>query len=300
MSLAAHPSRRTPKTEHGSVPWAIVCKKKHVLLQPKARGLLDLPSVSSVKWASAAKRRRPSDNTLPFDPDDDYSVVMANKIFVAYVVADALFIIMGSILLGFSVVVKNTLHNAPSDGAEAARNLLYTRFPLTAGVVNGIFYFITFVFTIPAVTLPTRGWLKLSGYMVTFTALFSLGIGLRIWITTLNTKEAFSPLWNAQTAAVQDLMQTQFQCCGYFNSTSPAFVTDATCSSPAAAALVRGCASQISSFGNTFVDEIFTAVFGMCGICALLVMATACLLKDRKERERFRYIDEKNGLGRTF
>ncbi len=173
--------------------------------------------------------------------------------------------------------------------------------------------------------MPTRIWLKISGGMVTATALFSLVLGLDLWILTLKTKEDFAPLWVAQNSTVQDLMQTavcslapclastafwtkstdpcvcvQFNCCGYFNSSSPAFVTDSTCPSPAAAALMRGCATPIGSFANVFVDDIFTAVFGMCGVGGLLILATACLLKDRKERERFRYIDEKNGIVSTI
>ncbi|CAK7208956.1 hypothetical protein SBRCBS47491_000273 [Sporothrix bragantina] len=227
---------------------------------------------------------------------------MANKVLVAYVAADILFVVMGAIMLGFSVIVKNILaeNKTPTDGAEAVRNLLYSKFPLTAGIVNAIFYFVTFLFTIPAIVMPTRGWLKFSGYMVLVTALFSLIIGLDLWILTLSVKEQFTPIWSAQTSQVQDLMQTAFACCGYFNSTSPAFVTDSTCSSPAAAALVRGCAAPISSFSNVFIDDIFTGVFGMAGIGGLLILATSCLLKDRKERERFRYIDEKMGATRSF
>lgn len=90
-----------------------------------------------------------------------------------------------------------------------------------------------------------------------------------------------------------DYQTSQFACCGYFNSTSPAFVTDTTCTSPAAAALMRGCAAPIASFANVFVDDIFTAAFGMAGIDAALLLATACLLKERKEQARFRYIDQK-------
>lgn len=90
------------------------------------------------------------------------------------------------------------------------------------------------------------------------------------------------------------LISSQFDCCGYFNYTSPAFVTDATCPSPAAAALLTGCAASIASFSNVFVDDIFTAVFGIAALDGVLVLATACLLKDRKERERFRYIDSKS------
>lgn len=87
----------------------------------------------------------------------------------------------------------------------------------------------------------------------------------------------------------------QFECCGYFNSTSPAFVTDSVCQSPAAAALQRGCVGPVSSFANIFLDNIFTAVFGFVGIDALLIICLTMVLKDRKERERFRHIDEKSG-----
>jgi hypothetical protein len=88
---------------------------------------------------------------------------------------------------------------------------------------------------------------------------------------------------------------SQFNCCGFLNSTSPAFVTDATCPSPATAALLKGCSIALTSFANVFVDNIFTAVFGMVGIDVALIMCIACVLKDRKERERFRHIDEKRG-----
>ncbi|KIH91277.1 hypothetical protein SPBR_02027 [Sporothrix brasiliensis 5110] len=227
---------------------------------------------------------------------------MANKILVTYVVADVLFVIMGAIMLAFSIIVKNKLSaNAqPADGTDVVINLLYAKFPLTAGIANAVLYFVTFLFTIPAMAMPTRGWLKISGYMVLVTSLFSLIIGLDLWILTLSLKEQFGTLWIAQNSQTQDLMQTAFACCGYLNSTSPAFVTDSTCTSPAAAALVRGCAGPISSFSNVFVDDIFTGVFGMSGVGGLLILATSCLLKDRKERERFRYIDEKMGATRRF
>lgn len=220
---------------------------------------------------------------------------MGNRILTAYVVIDGLFAVTGAIMLAFSVIVLQTCFNPPTEGEQAARDLLYQRFPLTAGIANAVMVLITFILTLPALATPARGWLKFSGWMIVITALFSLIIGLDLWIITLKTKQEFGDIWFAQPAEVQELLQTTFQCCGYFNSTSPAFITDATCPSPAAASLVTGCATPLTSFTNTFVDNIFTAVFGMVGIDVGLILATACLMKDRKERERFRHIDEKNG-----
>lgn len=79
---------------------------------------------------------------------------------------------------------------------------------VTAGVVNAIMIFATFALTLPAIAMPTRGWLKISSYLVVINALFSVVVGLYLWITTLRTKETFSPIWNAQTSQVQDEMQT--------------------------------------------------------------------------------------------
>ncbi|KAI1854261.1 hypothetical protein JX265_000670 [Neoarthrinium moseri] len=225
---------------------------------------------------------------------------MVNKVQLAFVAIDGLFAVMGAIMLGFSVVVINTCFNPPNEGEEAARDLLYQRFPLTAGIANGALTLFIFLVTIPALLTPSRGWLKFAAYLVVVDALFTLIIGLDLWIITLKTKQEFFDIWMSQPARVQDLLQTKFQCCGYINSTTPAFVTDATCPSPAAAALIKGCAAPLISFTNVFVDNIFTAAFGMVGVDVALIMALACLSKDRKERERFRYIDQKNGTKGGF
>ncbi|KAI1399883.1 hypothetical protein F4819DRAFT_394344 [Hypoxylon fuscum] len=225
---------------------------------------------------------------------------MVNKVLGAFVAIDGLFVAMGAIMMGFSIIVQQTCFNTPSEGNEAARDLLYQRFPFTAGIINAIFIFVTFLATIPALATNNRSWLKLAAAMIVVDALFTLGIGVQLWILTLKMKDEFTTIWMSQPAQVQELMQTAFSCCGFFNSSSPAFITDSTCPSPAAAALLRGCATPLTSFGNTFVDNIFTAMFGMVGIDTVMIMAIACLLKDRKERERFRHIDEKSGARGTF
>lgn len=223
---------------------------------------------------------------------------MVNKIQLAYVVSDGLLLLMGVFILAFSIIVGNIRDEVPTNGRQAARNLLYQGFPLTAGIVNAVFVFATFVITLPGLATSSRKFLKLGGYMAVVCTIFSMILGLYLWILTLKTRGDFEPLFAIQSDQVKSLMQTEFNCCGYVNSTSPAFVTDATCPSKAAAAIMRGCATPISSFANVFLDNIFTALFGVVGFDVVFIMATVCLLKDRKERERFRHIDEKNGMGR--
>lgn len=218
-----------------------------------------------------------------------------NKILLATVAADLLFLAAGTCLLVFALVVRNTMNDDPEEGEQAARNLLYQRFPLDAGLVNAAFIFITFIVTLPGITTPARGWLKVSVCMITVCAIFTLCLGIFLWVLTLNSKSNFFDTWMEQDGDVQSLLQTSFECCGYFNSTAPAFITDTTCFSPAAAAVMSGCAPALTSFSNGFIDRIFTAMFGVVGIDVVLIMAIACLLKDRKERERYRHIDEKSG-----
>ncbi|KAG9499857.1 hypothetical protein J7337_008319 [Fusarium musae] len=218
---------------------------------------------------------------------------MVDKIFLSTVVADALFLGSGVMELVFSLVVQSQMKNTPTDGEDVTRNLLYQRFPLTAGIVNAIFILVTFAVTLPGLVMPARSFLKVSGYMVTVCAIFTMCVAVFLWVMTLRMSEQFFNIYIDQEPDVQSLIQDS--CCGYFNSTTPAFVMDSTCSSPASAALLRGCAASISSFANLHIDSIFTVLFGIVGIDAIFILCIACLLKDRKERERYRHIDEKAG-----
>ncbi|KAM0560962.1 hypothetical protein ACHAPJ_003460 [Fusarium lateritium] len=220
---------------------------------------------------------------------------MVDKIFLATVIADILFLASGVMELVFSLVVRSLMNNMPSDGVDATRNLLYQRFPLTAGIVNAVFILVTFAATLPGLVMPARSFLKVSGYMVTLCSIFTMCVAVYLWVMTLKMRGQFFNIYIEQEPEVQSLIQNSFQCCGYYNSTTPAFVMDSTCSSPASAALLRGCATSISSFANLHIDGIFTVLFGIVGIDAIFVLCIACLLKDRKERERYRHIDEKSG-----
>lgn len=81
------------------------------------------------------------------------------------------------------------------------------------------------------------------------------------------------------------------------NSTSPPYFPDVQCPTDAAAASQVGCVGPLSSFANNFLDLIFTGAFGIVGLDVALIMATTMLSKDRAEKERYRHIDEKTGVG---
>jgi len=214
-----------------------------------------------------------------------------------FVGMDFLFAGCGGLLLGFSLLSEQAMRATPTVN-NVTQNLLLGQCPLTAGVVNAIFVFVTFLLSLPALFLPTnRGWLRTQGWLVVACATFTLGLGLAVWLETLETRKHLSVLWGREPPLIQSLLQQKFDCCGYVNSTTPPFVQDGTCLNTLVAAQKGGCISKFSSFANKYLDQIFTAAFGVVGVDFILVLCVAMVLKHRQEQERYRHIDEKNGLG---
>ncbi|KAG6006601.1 hypothetical protein E4U21_006823 [Claviceps maximensis] len=222
-----------------------------------------------------------------------------NKVLLTTLGITTLFSAVGVLLIALSHIARSHIGNVPHHGRESIRLLVLETFPLTAGIVNGGLVLTTAAFVVLGLLSPVRTWLKMGGYLVTLCGVFSLCLGVYLWIMTLRFKDSFQNTYLGLKPETQSLIQQTFQCCGYHNATTPAFITDSFCSSPAAAALARGCGSAVSSYANIFIDYFFTSLFGIVGLDAVLILSIACLLKDRKERERYRHIDEKSGF-RTF
>ncbi|OBT68379.1 hypothetical protein VE03_02915 [Pseudogymnoascus sp. 23342-1-I1] len=220
---------------------------------------------------------------------------MANRVLMAFLAFDMLFLLAAALLIAFPMIMQNRIKNTPTQDT-VAENLLLDRCPLTAAIVNAIIMFVTFLATIPALLMPTsRMWLKLHGYLVFICAMVSMVIGLVLWFDTLKTRSNLSTVWAAQPQDVQSLLQQKLQCCGYLSSNSPPFVQDSVCTGPLVAAQLSGCVGPFSTLANNFLDLIFTAAFGVVGIDVALILCIAMLVKDRKEKERYRHIDEKSG-----
>jgi hypothetical protein len=103
-------------------------------------------------------------------------------------------------------------------------------------------------------------------------------------------------IWANQTTETQSLLQQKFNCCGYWNATAPPFIEDKVCTNPLVAANLQGCLGPFSNFGNSLNGKVFTADFGIVAIDVMLILGVACLLKDRKEKERYALIDAKTGV----
>jgi len=222
---------------------------------------------------------------------------MHNKVLLTFILNDMLFLFAGAFLLGFSLIGQGLEKSNPTI-TSVARDLLLLECPLSAATGNAIVVFVTFLISVPALIMPTtKGWLKLHGYMIVVCALFTLVLGLKIWFKTLKTRSNLLAIWSTQPASTQSLLQQELSCCGYTNSTSPPFVVDSFCSSDTVAAAQVGCVGPFSTFANNYLDLIFTGAFGIVGIDVTLILSVVMLVKDRTEKERYRHIDEKNGMG---
>lgn len=70
--------------------------------------------------------------------------------------------------------------------------------------------FFVFLISLPALAMPmNRGWLKLQGWLVVSSAVFTLIIGLFIWFSTLQVRKNLGVVYAMQSSNVQGLMQTR-------------------------------------------------------------------------------------------
>jgi len=141
---------------------------------------------------------------------------MANRILLATALLTFLFVSSAGVIMGFSVIAGR-IRNSPTpvDGIEAARHLTYQRFPLEAGIANAALMFVTFLLILPGLLTPTRTLLKIGGVAISVCGVFTLCIGLFLWIITLDTKATFFPIWKGQESNIQGLMETSvcLVCC---------------------------------------------------------------------------------------
>jgi len=217
-----------------------------------------------------------------------------NKLMLIYLLADFLFLAAGGLILAFSLLAAQQEKETLTID-NVATNLLLTICPLTAGVVNAIIVFATFLTSLAALALPTnRTWLKLQGWLVVVCSFFTLILGLIIWFNTLQTRNNLSTIWVAQSVDVQSLLQEKFNCCGYLNFLAPAFVVDPTCPNSNVASTMAGCVSGFSSYANSYLGLVFTIAFGIVAVDVVVLLCIVMVLKHRAEQQRYKHIDEKS------
>jgi len=222
---------------------------------------------------------------------------MVGSVVASYVATNIIFLGTGILLISAAAIWQKELMGEPTM-ESVARFLLLKKAPLSAVIANGVMVLAAFLLSLPTFALPTsRTWLKAHGWLVMVCALFTMVLGLMEWVTTLTTRANLETIWGQQTPQIQSMLQQKFSCCGYLNSTSPMYVVDRVCTNEIVAASKEGCVSPFANYAERWINLLFTALFGIVGMDAVLILCTAMLIRYRKEQLRYRLIDQKWGMG---
>ena len=238
---------------------------------------------------------------------------MVDKIMLSFLLLDFLFLASGGLMIATVLINEASMATQPTT-TNVAANMLLIQTPLTgnrffiqepasanqaSGVIaNAALIFVTFLISLPGAALSTnRMWLKITGWMIAATAHVTLFLGVIIWFSTLQTRSNLGTTFAQQPPHFQSLVQQKYQCCGYLNIP---FTPDSVCTSAFVAAQKVNCVGPFSNYANSFLDRIFTALFGLVGLDVVLLLAVVVVLKSRAEKARYRHIDEKNGLHGGF
>jgi len=195
--------------------------------------------------------------------------------------------IAGAVMIAFSIIWR---------GHSVLRNFVISDMDLTAGLVLGIMFLITWAISIGGMMQRNHITIGLvvTNWALIVDALAVISVGCTIWYYTLMPTDNFLKAWKDAGPATQQALQDTLSCCGYRNSTefglAAGFCADATF-----AANQVGCSTQILPYADYTLQNIFTSVFGFMAVVTCFFLATVCVVNRRKETERFRQIDMKRG-----
>ncbi|GAA5858046.1 hypothetical protein JCM8547_006677 [Rhodosporidiobolus lusitaniae] len=133
----------------------------------------------------------------------------------------------------------------------------------------------------------------------------TLAVASTEWFFTLREVDDFRRMWEAADGGTQMFLQDKHNCCGFFNASSAGLLTQpsgfcAPFATPGGnATSVQGCETPMLAFGDWFLNNVFTTIYGFTSIQFALFLTTLCLITSRRDDERVRLAWEKNG-GRGF
>lgn len=218
-----------------------------------------------------------------------------HRALMVFIALDIVFVLCAGLHFFIPLFTRASLSRPPTL-AGVASNLLLEQCPLTASMINAGIMAVSFLISVPAIFLKQNlTLLQIHAWLIVICAVFTLGIGLDIWFSTLQTRANLTPVWAQQTTFVQSMLQFKFKCCGY--SDPNVFIKDGTCPNAAEVARHGTCNGPFEVFANKFLDIVFTTFFGFVAVDMILLLSVLCVLKERKEQIRYTLIDEKRAFG---
>ncbi|KAK5945061.1 hypothetical protein PMZ80_002264 [Knufia obscura] len=220
---------------------------------------------------------------------------MARKTFIVFIAFNLIFLLCAALHFFIPLYTRTSIKKAPTLDSIAS-NLLLDECPLTASMANAALMTFSFVISLPALFRKQNLiLLQIHAWLIVIAAIFTLGIGLEIWFSTLETRRNLEPIWNRQSTFIQSMLQFKFKCCGY--NDPEVFIKDGTCPNAAEVARHGGCIGPFGVFANQFLDVVFTTFFGFVAVDMLVLLSVLCVIKETKEQRRYVLIDQKKRYG---
>ncbi|KAG1819500.1 tetraspanin [Suillus subaureus] len=217
--------------------------------------------------------------------------MLSKKLIGAWAFFDTCLMAAGVLSLTLSIVWRqpNLLFNLTFSGVN-----------LTVGSVLGITLLATFVLSLLVIMQRGTLGLKILNWVLLANGIIILVIGTYIWVFTLHERNNYHAVFGQQSNETKILIQDTLKCCGYFNAADEVAFGGTTCPNQAAAtALNSFCVTPITKFTDLTLNNVFSTVDGFMAIVIGLFLANMCVIKKRREFERFEKIDSKRG-GHSF
>jgi len=216
------------------------------------------------------------------------------RLVLTYAFTNFLFIACGAVTVAISLIFKQHADLSPTDG-NIEQHIIFLMTPTMVGLGAGVVTLVAGVSSFPPLIMSSsRKWLYIHGWLVVIASLGLLVLGLKIWTLTLDEKNNILDAWTLTSPATLLAFEERFNCCGFFNSTSPSFVVSPiACPNDIIAATRTGCVIPLQPFADLFLDRLFTTLFGFVGIGTCAILAGAMLGTARMTEARYVRIAEK-------
>lgn len=181
----------------------------------------------------------------------DYSY-STKKLSLAFTAATLFYALSGVVMLAGSLIFSKYITQS-NVNAAAATALALKPIDLRFGIATSVLVFIAILFAIPGAITNSKKLLKLSSIFNIVSILGTLTLGLSVWFVTLIERAEFFVFWQRQSGQSSAAIQDRFNCCGYFNSTSPNFVVSVACPTASLAVSKQGCFLPFTTFADTLL-----------------------------------------------
>ncbi|THV08030.1 tetraspanin [Dendrothele bispora CBS 962.96] len=239
--------------------------------------------------------------------------MVSKGLMVFWGVVDFCLLAAGAISIAFSIIWRKQ---------DLLMNMVVTNADLNAGLALGVFLLVTFLISIFAIVQRNHvtSGLVILNYVLIIDAIVVLVLGTRVWFFTLRERDNFFKIYKEQSDDTIRQIQNKFSCCGYFRAdgvdpTDRVIVTNTTGTTdfctPVQTDFIKFldpavnnnsknfCVSGVTAFADYALNNIFSSMYGFMAIVLTLLVASLCVINQRKTDERFKRIDAKRG-GKGF